>query len=251
MLIEQYRSAEKLNTRISIHEKYSRNKQGFVNWILSHYKIEKGMSVLELGCGTGNIWLGKNDLIAKCSKLILSDFSEGMLKQAKETLKNQKGIEFRIIDIQNIPFEAKSFDIVIANMMLYHVPDIQKGLSEVRRVLKGNGTFYCATYGENGMMKYIASLFKNYGINDRPNHSFTLQNGPKQLSNFFSEIQRLNYEDSLEVTNLDDIADYIYSLAGMAELRKLPRENLLSVLKEKVSNGILHIPKEYGMFISR
>ena len=41
MLIEQYRSAEKLNTRISIHEKYSRNKQGFVNWILSHYKIEE------------------------------------------------------------------------------------------------------------------------------------------------------------------------------------------------------------------
>ena len=251
MLIEQYRSAEKLNTRISIHEKYSKNKQGFGNWILSHYKIEKGMSVLELGCGKGNMWLEKNDLISKCSKLILSDFSEGMLKQAKETLKNQKGIEFRIIDIQNIPFEANSFDIVIANMMLYHVPDIQKGLSEVRRVLKDNGSFYCATYGENGMMEYIGSLFKNYGVNDHPNHLFTLQNGEKQLSNFFSEIQRFNYEDSLEVTDLDDIADYIYSLAGMAELRKLPREALLSVLKEKVSNGILHIPKEYGMFISR
>ena len=167
-----------------------------------------------------------------------------MLKQAKETLQTQKNIEYRKIDIQNIPFEDKSFDIVIANMMLYHVPDIQKGLSEVKRVLKERGTFYCATYGENGMMDYIGSLFKNYEINDHPNHFFTLQNGKKQLSNFFSEIQLFNYEDSLEVTNLDDMADYIYSLAGMAELRKQPREIMLSVLKENVSNGILRIPKE-------
>ena len=251
MVNNQYKTADKLKKRISIHEKYSTNKQGLGNWIFSHYQVDDGMSVLELGCGTGNMWLGKNDLISKCSKLVLSDFSEGMLKKTQETLQNQKGIEYRKIDIQSIPYEENSFDVVIANMMLYHVPDIQKGLSEVRRVLKENGTFYCATYGENGMMEYILSLFKDYGVEDHPNHSFTLQNGEKQLSNFFSEIQLFNYEDSLEVTNLDDIADYIYSLAGMAELRKQPREIMLSVLKENVSNGILRIPKEYGMFVAR
>ncbi len=101
------------------------------------------------------------------------------------------------------------------------------------------------------MMEYIVSLFKDYGVEDHPNHSFTLQNGEKQLSNFFSEIQLFNYEDSLEVNNLDDIADYIYSLTGMAELRKQPREIMLSVLKENVSNGILRIPKEYGIFVAR
>ncbi len=87
------------------------------------------------------MWLGKNDLISKCSKLVLSDFSEGMLKQTQETLQNQKGIEYRKIDIQSIPYEENSFDVVIANMMLYHVPDIQKGLSEVRRVLKKMAPF--------------------------------------------------------------------------------------------------------------
>ena len=48
MLKDQYSSAGKLNTRISIHEKYSTNKQGLGNWIVSHYQIDDGMSVLEL-----------------------------------------------------------------------------------------------------------------------------------------------------------------------------------------------------------
>ena len=51
----QYRTAENLNTRISIHSKYSTNRQGFGNWIVSQYRILPGMSVLELGCGTGQM----------------------------------------------------------------------------------------------------------------------------------------------------------------------------------------------------
>lgn len=56
---QQYSTADNLNTRISIHQKYSVNRQGFGNWIFSNYQIYKGMSVLELGCGTGEMWLGK------------------------------------------------------------------------------------------------------------------------------------------------------------------------------------------------
>ena len=66
----QYQNSNNLSTRISIHDKYSTNKQGFGNWIYSHYEIEDGMTVLELGCGTGSMWVGKNDLIQKCGKLI-------------------------------------------------------------------------------------------------------------------------------------------------------------------------------------
>ena len=148
----QYSTAENLTKRMSIHEKYSVNPQGFGNWIVSQYRIEEGMSVLELGCGTGDMWAGRDVLIARCARLILSDFSEGMLAKARETLREQQKIEFQRIDIQDIPYPDDSFDVVSANMMLYHVPDIPKGLGEVRRVLKNTGTFYAATYGENGMM---------------------------------------------------------------------------------------------------
>ncbi len=248
---EQYRTPEKLEARISIHEKYSVNHQGFGSWIASHYQIENGMRVLELGCGTGSMWAGKIALVSKCAELVLSDISEGMLRQAQKTLSGIRGIVYRLIDIQHIPYEDQSFDAVIANMMLYHVPDLQKGLAEVKRVLKKGGTFYCATYGEQGIMAYISSLFGQYGMTDSSNHSFTLQNGKSQLSAFFAEVQRYDYQDALAVTNLDDMADYIFSLTGMSKLRELPRKVLLSVLAEHTQNGVLHVPKEYGMFISK
>lgn len=135
--------------------------------------------------------------------------------------------------------------------MLYHVPDLAKGLSEVRRVLKDGGLFCCATYGENGMMEYIGSLFSGYGIETRVNANFTLQNGAEKLSPYFTEIKRDLYEDALLVTDVEDLVDYIFSLTGMTDLRKLPRETVREVLSRHMVDGVLRIPKEYGMFIAR
>ena len=247
----QYGTSENLNTRISIHEKYSTNRQGFGNWITDHYRFPEGASVLELGCGTGSMWKGKSALIRRCSRLILSDFSEGMLEKAKATLAGENGIEYRRIDIREIPFPDHGFDAVIANMMLYHVPDLPKGLEEVRRVLKEGGAFYCATYGDNGMMQYIGSLFTGYGAEVSVNTGFTLQNGEQALRHFFTDVTRDLYTDSLAVTEIGDLVDYIFSLSGMMNLRKLPRETVHTVLAGHMKEGVLNIPKEYGMFIAR
>ena len=248
---DQYSTSDNLDIRISLHSKYSVNKQGFGNWIFSNYQISEGMSVLELGCGNGQMWVGKDDIIRRCSRLILSDFSEGMLESAKEKLRDYEDVEYRVIDIQDIPFPDKEFDVVIANMMLYHVPELSRGLEEVRRVLKDDGTFYCATYGENGMMEYIELLFDDFPISSVYNYNFTLQNGEGKLMRYFSDIQKLQYEDALEVTDADDMIDYIYSLPGFSDIQDLPRDVLRPVLEKKMHNGILRIPKDYGMFIVR
>ena len=136
------------------------------------------------------MWKKKSPLISRCGRLILSDFSAGMLDKAKENLQDESGIEYEVIDIQDIPYPDCSFDAVIANMMLYHVPDLDKGLSEVRRVLKEGGVFYCATYGENGMMEYIGSLFSGYGIRTLVSSAFTLQSGAEKLNPYFTEIRK-------------------------------------------------------------
>ena len=100
----QYKTAEKLDIRISIHSKYSTNKQGFGNWIASHYDIRDGMSVLELGCGTGDMWTGKQETIRRCSRLVLSDFSEGMLegiavRTVKEFLQGETSVRRVIFNV--------------------------------------------------------------------------------------------------------------------------------------------------------
>lgn len=247
----QYATSTNLNTRISIHDQYSTNPLGFGNWIASQYQIEKGMNVLELGCGTGAIWRGRDDLIANCASLVLSDVSPGMLETARKALKGYDTIAYKIVDIQDIPFADNSFDIVIANMMLYHVPDLKKGLAEVRRVLKAGGTFYCATYGENGIMPYLCALLRPWGAKYTPNRNFTLQNGAVILREVFAEVRLLLYEDSLAVTHIEDIVDYIFSLPDIPGLHSIPRETILSVLSSNMENGVLNIPKEYGMFAAR
>lgn len=251
VLFGQYGTADKLNTRISIHARYSTNKQGFGSWITGHYRFPDNASVLELGCGTGEMWKEKRGLISRCGRLVLSDFSAGMLDKAKENLRDERGIEYRIVDIQDIPYPDHSFDAVIANMMLYHVPDLSRGLREVRRVLKEDGAFYCATFGEHGMMEYICSLFSDYRIGTRINAAFTLQNGREKLSPYFAEILMDRYEDSLAVTDVEDLVEYIFSLSGLSDLQNLPRDTVRSVLSSHMAGGVLHVPKEYGMFIAR
>ena len=73
----------------------------------------------------------------------------------------------------------------------------------------------------------------------------------EKLKSVFGSVQRLLYEDALEVTNVDDLVDYIRSLTGMTDLQKLPEETIRSVLVQNMRDGVLRIPKEYGMFIAR
>lgn len=248
---EQYKNATNLNTRISIHNKYSTNKQGFSKWIVSKYEIKDGMRILELGCGTGDMWKEHMELLDDISELVLTDFSAGMLESAKENLGETGNISYKVVDIQNIPYENGSFDMVIANMMLYHIPDIHKGLKEVRRVLKPEGSFYCATYGEHGIVEYISGLLKEYQVEGKLNKNFTLQNGAEILSRHFQVVERYDYEDSLEVTEAEEMVDYIYSLSSMSNIGNIKRNELQQILESNMINGVLRVPKEYGMFVCR
>lgn len=99
-----------------------------------------------------DIWAKHPDAIRLCSALVLTDLSEGMLEAARDCVGEYDNVSYEQADTQSIPFEQDSFDAVIANMMLYHVPDLRRALLEVRRVLKPGGSFYCATFGEHGIL---------------------------------------------------------------------------------------------------
>ena len=247
---KQYATTGNLRTRISIHSKYSTNPQGFGNWIFSQYHIAPGSRVLELGCGTGEMWRGRDDLIASLKELVLSDFSPAMVAESEKNVGHHANLAYRCIDIQQIPYAAESFDVVIAHMMLYHVPDLDSALSEVRRVLTPDGVFYCATYGENGIISYLSRLLAPYGVEDSLNKNFTLQNGEGILNRHFSHVAQRDYPDALVVTDLDDMVDYIYSLSSMTVLSTVPKADIRQLLQAHMADGALHVPKEYGMFLA-
>lgn len=248
---EQYKTSKGLNTRISLHEKYSTNKQGYGNWLVSNYDIFAGMKVLELGCGTGSLWMGRDDILDEFGSLVLTDLSEGMIKTARENIGNRDNIAYRVADIQELPFEDKAFDMVIANSMLYHVPDLPKGINEVRRVLKDDGVFCCATLGENNFIEELAEWFKLSGESFKPNHNFTMQNGGEKLKTAFAEAEARIYKDSLHITDIDDLVDYLTSMTSLKVLSEFPVEKLKAIITEHAVNGVVDLPKEYGMFIAR
>ena len=244
-LNSQYATSERLSTRIGIHEKYSRNRQPFGEWIVSHYALQPGERVLELGCGTGSMWQGVT--LPEGCHVTLTDFSAGMLETARQNTAHL-GADYLQADAQAIPFPDGAFDVVIANMMLYHVPDIDRALREIRRVLKPGGRFFAATFGENGVVAAVAEmLHMRFDTNLR----FTLQNGGAQLRQVFQEVQRHDREDALDVTDLSDLIAYLRSMQQMTSLADVPDEVLLAAFAPHVRDGVLSLPKEYGLFVCR
>ena len=81
--------------------------------------------------------------------ITLSDLSSGMLDSAwRNLVVTGRNYKFKEIDAQEIPFEDETFDAVIANHMLYHVPDKPKAIAEIKRVLKTRWSFICYNHWE-------------------------------------------------------------------------------------------------------
>ena len=250
----QYATADTLRTRISIHERYSVNRQDFKDWIFEHYALKPGMRILELGCGNAAMWKKHVDDLPEGCELLLTDLSVGMLEEASRQLGEREHVRYAQVDAMEIPYGDAGFDAVIANMMLYHVPDIDRALAEIRRVLKTDGWFACATNGEQGIGSFLAEVFADFDASVRMQEiatRFSLENGTRRLMKHFHSVHMLRRDDALDITDAEDLADYVLSLTSMAELRALPRAELLRRIESRMIKEHLLIPKVYGMFLCK
>lgn len=250
-IIEQYKNAKNLNDRISLHEKYSTNRQGWFNWLFNQIDFSRVNRLLELGCGNGKLWQ-ENRIDLRNREIFLSDISEGMV----EEVRNKLGSDFNCIvaDAEKIPFKDSYFDSIIANHVLFYLNDLNLGLKEISRVLKPNGILYCSTYGKNHM-KEITEIVQNFDSRiNLLNHSlydiFGLENGENILKNYFSSVHRFDYQDSLEITESKPLIDYIMSCHGNQNEILGPRLNEFKEYIEELlkNNGKIVISKQAGMF---
>lgn len=256
---DQYKTAKNLNARVLLHQLYSTNKLGLSKWIFQHYALKPNQSVLELGCGNGGIWNSEPDKIPGEVKIVLSDFSEGMLAAARENLKGLDFIEYKLIDAQNITYSDNIFDIVIANHMLYHVPDIKRALGEISRVLKPNGLFYASTNSINNMEE-LTTLLDNFDSRidfalSSIGQAFGLETGKDKLCEFFQTVEIERYEDSLHITEVQPLVDYVLSSQGIGNVNEIIVGDKVMEFKNYLTRilavkGYIDIKKDVGMFIS-
>ena len=176
-----------------------------------------------------------------------------------EEVRNKLGSDFNCIvaDAEKIPFKDEYFDSIIANHVLFYLNDLNLGLKEISRVLKPNGILYCSTYGKNHM-KEITEIVQNFDSRiNLSNHSlydiFGLENGEDVLSKYFSNIERMDYHDSLEITESKPLIDYIMSCHGNQNERLGPRLNEFKEYIEELleNNGKIVVTKEAGLFVCR
>lgn len=251
-IIEHYKNAKNLNVRISLHDKYSQNKQGWFPWLFEQIDFSHINKLLEVGCGNGKLWKN-NKINSRNREIFLSDSSQGMVDEVRKTLGND--FNCMVFDCEKIPFKDNYFDAVIANHVLFYVYDINKALEEIRRVLNPLGVFYCSTYGSNHMKeindivqefdsRVILSQTKLYDV-------FGLENGLDILKPYFKNIKMKRYDDCLVVDKSKPIIDYIMSCHGNQNEIIGPnlnefREFVDSIIQEK---GYIKITKDAGLFI--
>lgn len=251
---QQYNDSGNLDARVRLHARFSVNKYPWQRWVFDQMKLSASMRVLELGCGPAYLWAANIDRLPARLELTLTDFSAGMLQEARARLDAATGIEYRIIDIQTIPYVAESFDVVIANHMLYHVPHIHNALSEVHRVLKPGGVFFASTVGR-GHMRELTELVRRVEpsiayMGNSHTEVFNLETGGEQLAEFFDKVSMHHYDDALVVTETEPLIAYIMSMTVGPDLTTAQRDSAAQVVEREFQrNKAIHITKESGLFI--
>lgn len=264
----QYQNAGNISARIRLHKEYSVNKQGWFPWIFGQCEWKAGMRVLELGCGNGALWTENTDKLVdrdfpKEVQIILSDNSEGMLRDARRAVLEEAGIPkerqdmflFEAFDCHQIPFEEHSFDLVIANHLLFYCEDIKKVCREVKRVLKPGGRFLCSTYGSRHMQEVtqLVQAFDGRIVLAAENlyERFGLENGEEILQDVFTQVELRRYEDQIELNQPELLLEYILSCHGNQNQMLLDKyKEFKSFVTEKTRYGFT-ITKDAGMFVAK
>ena len=108
--------------------------------------VVKAKTVLELATGTGLI---AKHIVNAAAHIEATDASAGMIAEAKRDTRSAK-LHFSVQDMFRLPYADKSFDVVIVSNALHIVPQPEKALQEIKRVLKDDGTLIAPTFTHAG-----------------------------------------------------------------------------------------------------
>jgi ubiquinone/menaquinone biosynthesis C-methylase UbiE len=170
---------------------------------LATIEAARPSSVLEVGCGTGE-FASRVVSALPDADVVAIDQSERLVD-----LTASRGVTARQADVQFLPFADASFDAVAAMWMLYHVPDLHRGLAEIRRVLRPGGTFVAVTNGD----QHLAQLRRDAGGTPALT-TFSSENGEASLRQHFTDVRR---EDFASRAVFPDHATAVAYLASSAE----------------------------------
>ena len=254
-VIHQYGTSQNLTARIDVHERFSTNPYRWMLWVFDHFDLPEPGRLLELGCGVGKLWLENAQRIRPTWAITVSDFSAAMLAKTKANLADvHAAFDFQQVDVEHIPFEAQTFDAVIANHMLYYARDLDGAVAEIARVLKPCGKLYAST---NGMrhLKEIDDLIVGFRGGDRPITAvitrFNLDTGHDVLARHFARVDIDRQANALRVTDPEALLGFCLSMTRAA-IPEQSHSAFAAYVAQQVEahGGTLDIEKDAGLFVA-
>lgn len=257
---QQYSNSDKLAARIRLHREFTVPNVDIWEWFFDIVLQEAPASatVLEAGTGRGDVWKRNEGRIPAGWQITLTDFSEGMIEDNKAYLGDlAQRMTYHPMDVQHIPYDDDSFDVIFANFMLYHVPDLPRAIAELRRVLRDGGVLFAATNGVNHMIemrKLIASVDETIDTKTVFHRSFSLQEGDQPLKEHFAEVTMHPFRNAIVVDSVQPVLDYVASMITIpAERFSGEKEQRLRAELERriAADSAIRIEKESGVFVAR
>jgi SAM-dependent methyltransferase len=212
---DQYRDPSRLAARTSLHLRYGTATVPWFDWVQQTAAIPAGASVLEVGCGEGRLWEALPKDVAGLH-LTLVDLSVGMVTAARRRVGH--GARLRaggaVADVQQLPFPSGSFDVVVANHMLYHAPDPASAVLEVARLLRPEGRLVAATNGARHLAELGEIRAEVFGTSplDDTLAAFGIDTGTPMLQAAFEDVVWVGYHDRLDCTDPADVLAYLRSV---------------------------------------
>ena len=200
--------------------------------------VEAGATkVLEVGCGTGDFTERVQRELGV--ELEAIDLSERMVELTRE-----RGLRAQVADIEALPFADGQFDCVLANRVLYHLPDLERGLREIARVLQPGGVLVAVTYSE----RHLHELDTLLDEPSRMGTEFSAETGGRDLERVFAAVERRDISGVARFPTRK-------ALIGMASQRfgHSTDDRELARIRERVANVAVPFEATYhhAVFVAR
>lgn len=241
-----YATDEQLALRQAIHELYSVPRTNFPEWVLTRMGWKGTERVLDLGSGQGLYFPEIRKRIPR-GTLIAGDLSLGMMRKARKTYHNTKAINLNALQL---PFGKKAFDVVLANHVLFHLPDVDQALSEIKRILRPTGVLVASTNSLftmpelDQLMRRSLSLLGAKNV-DAPSvvANFSLEDGAKILGRHFFAVARYDLPGAFVFGTAKPALDYVNSMRSLRE-STLPKgvtwDDFINVLGDQFQRIVDH-----------
>ncbi len=215
-----YKKTRQLQLRLHSWDNFGTNPIKFRDWVITKLTELNGQNskLLDAGFGTASFIENVTKKFPKVD-IVGLDISPAMVKQARARFRKQKNFKFLCGDVQAIPFHNKTFTTVVAMHMLYHVPNINKAMQEIKRVLNKGGSCFVTTSDYKletslNRIHYLGLKSLNFPAtmqNKKKYLRFTPDTAQTFMKKYFKQVKIYRYRNDLVFKTVKSCMDYYQS----------------------------------------